>query len=192
MIGYSGRSLKQLFFIFWLFLLRGARPKPELLGAVRPDGTQIYSTGSAYTQTVSRLLVMNGRSSAEARATKVGRQYDGIQCVRRQRAPMVPIIAYMWLMTAINANLSKMAQHNDVNHCRHVARDCSICNFGQNGATQWCQQLYTCGAIAEGPCATSQLDAFNCLKINSHSKVNRSPKGPAPRTRTQVQWPKGL
>ena len=91
-IGYSGRSLKQTFFICLLFLLWAARPKPELLGAVRPDGTQIYSTGSAYRQTVSRLLVMNGRSSAEARATKVGRQYDGIQCVRRQRAPMVPII----------------------------------------------------------------------------------------------------
>ena len=159
---------------------------------MRPDGTQIYSTGSAYTQTVSRLLVMNGRSSAEARATKVGRQYDGIRCVRRQRAPMVPIIAYMWLMTAINANLSKMAQHNDVNHCRHVARDCSICNFGQNGATQRCQQLYTCGAIAEGPCATSQLDAFNCLKNQQPLKSKSQPQGPGPTYRdpsTRAQGP---
>ncbi len=79
----------------WAFAspLRAARPKPELLGALRPDETKIYSTGSAYLQTVFRWLVMNGHRSGQARSTKVGTQYDGIRCVRRQRAAMVPLHA---------------------------------------------------------------------------------------------------
>ena len=95
---------------------------------------------------------------------------------------MVPIIAYMWLRNAIYPKLSNMVQQNDVNNCIHVAQDCYICNFGPNCPTPWCQQLYTCGSIAEGPGGTSQLDLT----------TKSQPQGPCPTyrdTSTRAQGP---